>query len=529
MTDCNGACAGCLLKLAYRISDARAQQFGGEIVVKRKEFFVVRVAVPLASFACLCLVIALFQGSFANAQPDNSRETLTNAAVVKMVQAHFGADIIIEHIRTHPGKFDLDTDALIRLKQLGVPDKVISAMQARSGASTASAISSAAAKTPSSDVCGGNAGKWVQQTANRGLNGSQQQLLLCEPFNGGRDHAEVTVTCSVDLTFQLSYFPDNKDVTLALSAPSSTVTSIGGSTLGMATATGQVTPNARRVQLRYKMDNLPIVTITPIAEYTNAVKFTFGGDPKSNPMMALGTTKAEVYKARDLRIELPLSNGETPVINIKPQDPSFLKFTSLCTGSTKSTEAGPTFTADEFAREVATSLRKAATDHGLGPSGYDKEIDYVASAVKTCAGISPAMATHGAIIGRTYGEKYLICQGMDAAKHNYRPFHTVGWLEDASWVTNNPHPAQPNRPDNVLFVIFQPGENLSLGGRKPEVRGWNEGKGFNVSVAIASDNDALLWNVHIDRDVNAPEPVPISASSQPSKAAGTPPAPRPRH
>jgi uncharacterized protein len=62
-------------------------------------------------------------------------EILTNPDVVKMVQAHLGADVIVNQIQSHPGNYSLSTNSLIKLKQAGVPDKVIAAMQAKAAAS----------------------------------------------------------------------------------------------------------------------------------------------------------------------------------------------------------------------------------------------------------------------------------------------------------------------------------------------------------------------------------------------------------
>jgi TPR repeat protein len=52
-----------------------------------------------------------------------------------MVQAHLGTDIIVNQIQSQPGDYTLNTTSLIKLKQSGVPDKVISAMQAKAAAS----------------------------------------------------------------------------------------------------------------------------------------------------------------------------------------------------------------------------------------------------------------------------------------------------------------------------------------------------------------------------------------------------------
>lgn len=55
-------------------------------------------------------------------------DTLTNADVIRLVQAGLADATIIEKITTARCAFDLDTDGLINLKQAGVSDAIITAM-----------------------------------------------------------------------------------------------------------------------------------------------------------------------------------------------------------------------------------------------------------------------------------------------------------------------------------------------------------------------------------------------------------------
>ncbi|HVU44936.1 MAG TPA: hypothetical protein VHD85_02355, partial [Terracidiphilus sp.] len=82
-----------------------------------------------------------------------SQEVLTNQSVIQMVQAHLGTDIIVRQIRNSPGHYVLTTANLIKLKQSGVPEAVITAMQAKNAVDTpsseaASGITSLSAKGP---------------------------------------------------------------------------------------------------------------------------------------------------------------------------------------------------------------------------------------------------------------------------------------------------------------------------------------------------------------------------------------------
>lgn len=72
------------------------------------------------------LVVVLAQPLFAQSQPVAA---LTNADVVKMVEAGISPDVVVASIRQAKERdFTLTPDALIELKKKGVPDLVIGAM-----------------------------------------------------------------------------------------------------------------------------------------------------------------------------------------------------------------------------------------------------------------------------------------------------------------------------------------------------------------------------------------------------------------
>ena len=68
-------------------------------------------------FAVLCA------GSFLYAQ-----EVLTNETILKLVKAGLSDDVIAGMVNNQPGKYSMDSDAVIVLKQAGVSDKVMTAM-----------------------------------------------------------------------------------------------------------------------------------------------------------------------------------------------------------------------------------------------------------------------------------------------------------------------------------------------------------------------------------------------------------------
>jgi len=73
----------------------------------------------------------LVSGTLMMAQQAPTQEVLTNDSVVKMVKAGLGESLIVDMIRTKPGKYSTTTDDVVKLKQEGVSENEIAAMVAR--------------------------------------------------------------------------------------------------------------------------------------------------------------------------------------------------------------------------------------------------------------------------------------------------------------------------------------------------------------------------------------------------------------
>ena len=68
----------------------------------------------------------------------SAQETMTNDEVISLTKAGLSSGVIVSKIRSSKSDFDLSTDALIRLKQAGVGDDIVSAMlEAKSGKTAA--------------------------------------------------------------------------------------------------------------------------------------------------------------------------------------------------------------------------------------------------------------------------------------------------------------------------------------------------------------------------------------------------------
>lgn len=93
------------------------------------------------------VVIALALACAGLATPV-SAENLDNAKVVQLVQVGLGEEAVVAKIKSSSNQFDVSTDALIALKNAGVPSAVIAAMIEAASASTVSANAALSADSP---------------------------------------------------------------------------------------------------------------------------------------------------------------------------------------------------------------------------------------------------------------------------------------------------------------------------------------------------------------------------------------------
>jgi len=101
---------------------------------------------PLIRRVLLVLTGCILFSFCLQAQP------LTNDAIVKLVKAGLGEDIILSMIASQPSKFSVGTEDLVALKKNSVSDKVIASMMTKGSTATAPTSGSAAGVTPVSEV-----------------------------------------------------------------------------------------------------------------------------------------------------------------------------------------------------------------------------------------------------------------------------------------------------------------------------------------------------------------------------------------
>ena len=73
-----------------------------------------------------CLLLVFVAGLLA--PNTEAAEVLTNDAIVSMVKAGLGEELILSKIKTSTGQYDVTTNGLLKLKAEGVSDKILQAM-----------------------------------------------------------------------------------------------------------------------------------------------------------------------------------------------------------------------------------------------------------------------------------------------------------------------------------------------------------------------------------------------------------------
>jgi hypothetical protein len=57
-----------------------------------------------------------------------AQSVLNNDSIIKMSKACFGDDVIVSMVKSQPGNYTVDPDAVIQLKTAGLSEKIINAM-----------------------------------------------------------------------------------------------------------------------------------------------------------------------------------------------------------------------------------------------------------------------------------------------------------------------------------------------------------------------------------------------------------------
>lgn len=129
---------------------------------------------PLA--VCLSMTLLIDETSA------QEKEVLTNSAIIKMVKAKLGEDVVINKIRSSKTNFDISTDGLITLKEAGVSDNIINAMQNPQSELPAAQQTKVASAPSSGDVFIVQGGKSVEMEYVAGFTKILGSSMWVAPF-----------------------------------------------------------------------------------------------------------------------------------------------------------------------------------------------------------------------------------------------------------------------------------------------------------------------------------------------------------
>lgn len=321
-----------------------------------------------APVVVLCLTI-LASGGQLRAQDPNGQETLTNADIIKMVQAHLSTDVIVNQIESNPGNYVLTANGLIRLKQAGVPDKVLAAMQAKragSGEKPEAAESPRSGKAATPKPGAPNPYNWdVKDVLDKMTDQHHVEGYLYQhPTPGTAEEMQVKATCDATGMHWLMVYMSGTTPEAGYRRNFPDGGGGGGLVFGgipgVVTGLVNVFANASRptgpwVNLQLKIDNHAEVGAISVSDYTNFANLTFAsrnppgsGDPEMDQALRVlgpaqnrpAATIDEIASARKVLVALPREDGSEIYLEIRPQDPSFRDLVARCySGSPSEREA----------------------------------------------------------------------------------------------------------------------------------------------------------------------------------------------
>jgi len=507
---------------------------------------------PSVKRICGLLLLSLLI-SFAQVrgQETSPQEVLTNDAVVQMVQAHLGVDVIVEQIRTSRGNYVLNSSSLISLRQQGVPDAVISAMQAKKSGDGRTVPTK---PTPSGlHETAGSQGKvaprvWqVDNVADRISGKTRFEGFMWQRTEGSQQTGELqaTATCDTDvLNLQIVFLSDAKP---GIGLKQNTT---GGF--------GHAKP---WVEMRVRIDNDQPRVVTSENDYLNYATIVFskwaaqgrsredGAASIARYLLAAKSagTIEKAIQARSVLVELTTENNAKELLEINPQEPSFKVFASRCSrefwgnvtpsqqqprgpivsGVTPSQPQGSgpsagrpaqfqqtaprpaadgfkflvaipmadrdyTGTVEGFVTAFPAFLKRAADAGGFSDRDYSKETAFIIDAVRTCGKITPEIA---ASVFEPNGKK-LAGGRMDGTENFTKlgPEYEVcsGANDSFAMRTSATHGWVDISP-RVTGVSFKTRRGISVRIEPRLGAMWKDGKGFLVEVLFSQmDGDLKI-------------------------------------
>jgi hypothetical protein len=270
----------------------------------------------------------------------------------------------------------------------------------------------------------------IRATTDEMTGQSRLQAVMVANADSNDRHGnfEVTATCTARiLAFTIIYHSAfDKSLGFQQTQRDSMVTLYNG--------VGTMDTPKPEVNLRARIDDGNVISLVSVSDYHNQATVVFTryamGDALSRTPpgpgredllgdlkemgMALGAAgrTSEAYHANIIRVELPLANGDAPILVIRPQDPSLRAYASRCAAVDPSAfvndiKAPDGFvfgsemvlpsrlfkgTAEAFATAFSGFLQRAAPATGFGVETSKQDAAFIAQVVRTCSQITPQMA-----------------------------------------------------------------------------------------------------------------------------------------
>ena len=294
-----------------------------------------------------------------------AQEVLTNEKIIAMTKAHLGDSLIVGTIQDNPGRYVLTSTALIALKQQGVSDEVIAAMRAKMAKKSGGEPSRHQKAEPTSEQRPSQLprfGEWEVYAKKDEISGEShiEGFMRDRAESNGREgDFQVTATCpALGLAFKIVYLSSfDKD-------------------LGYKMEDGNFLLRRPHVVMRLSLDGNSGTAPSTTSDFKNEATLWFqraltGAEEKNAGMIIFGgllslTSPAEpkdVFKAKLLKVQLPLNNGDLPILNIRPQEHGFPEFASRCKAADEDAqrkEKEQKAQADRTAATAAAERQKAA-------------------------------------------------------------------------------------------------------------------------------------------------------------------------
>lgn len=281
-----------------------------------------------------------------------AQEVLTNDAVVEMVKAGIGDDVIITEITDNPGNYSVGVRDIIALKEKHVSDKVIAAIQAKAKSGTGQSPDAEAKEVPGTarkrETTPNVSGRWEVSEPVDPMSGKKRlESFRVMPMPDGSGSMEVTGTCDANsVMFHFVYMARDKKTAFKQNWDGATYTP--GGLLGAIVAAGR--HSKPWVEMRVRIDDDPPVTVTSEFDYLNESSIFFFGDPLqiaarqggTRPdvgaaslvgMFAAGQSAGRVEKAiqaNSILVEFTLDNGQKEILKLEPQEATFRSFITKC-------------------------------------------------------------------------------------------------------------------------------------------------------------------------------------------------------